>query len=445
MLLQPMDKTFSLEFNPLMNVKSVKDYEEEIERLKKEVFDLKTHIASNNVQMGAENLPQILFEQNKKFEELIKEKQGLEKSVSEMSARIEQVSQEKMILENKYAQDMMFCNDKMGLLEDENKRLIHRQDAVNGEAAGISQLKNAYGELQIQNNMLRQQLQNAEKLHEQFKYDSDTKKEALKTQLVEAKQKLENRANESAFEREKLTKMAEREHSQLQQSSALANELRETLKNEIEERQRLQSEYLELEKGLQAITGAKYNTLPEYIHKLEREGKIFSAGMEKFRNILVQKITRMRNEVGLLSKRAEDIKKQTALTGDDIRFLDKLNIRRTSLSAMIVGFKDTYFALHRKIELLQNEAKDATFFASNNQHAHDAKTQALLGEFNKQLTEAMREFLACKKYLEKKAQENKLLKNENSQLLKELASFRPSSNMAYGGLVDGFKLHSKAV
>ena len=51
------NKSFSLHFNPLTNVKCVKDYEEEIANLKAENFELKAQITHTNI-------PKVLYENN---------------------------------------------------------------------------------------------------------------------------------------------------------------------------------------------------------------------------------------------------------------------------------------------------------------------------------------------------------------------------------------------
>ncbi len=77
------EKSFSLNFQPIQNVKPIKEYEEEIMMLKNEVFDLKTQLTH-----GAGNIPQILYENNIKVEELERNNKNMNETILNMKTTV---------------------------------------------------------------------------------------------------------------------------------------------------------------------------------------------------------------------------------------------------------------------------------------------------------------------------------------------------------------------
>lgn len=446
-----MEHSFSLEFNPLTNVKSVKDYEKEIQKLRAENFELKTHLTHSNP--SSDNLPKILYEQNEKVTRLEQEKNELGLRLDETKRALERANQDKMIIENKYSQDIFTGNEKMGLLQDENKRLILRMERLNKELADAPQMKRHVQEKEKQNEDYKNFIQNLKAQIEQLKHDFNTQTKDYEDrisdyenkiqeykinieQINERMQHMNNRSiseeHEKNNEIENLKMHIDSLQNKNNNNNLIISDLKNSLTNEIKEKQRLNLELAEIKNKKEHVETEfmkngtaienyenKITNLESYFSKIQKESFGYLNGMEKFKDIIKSKISGILECVINLNSHLENVKKACIITPENKNFLNKIKVEGQNVNQIIQGVKEIIVDLHRKIQVFKNEANNATFFAENNKNAVSKKTLKLLEAFNSQFTEAKNELIFCKKYLERKAEENKILKNENARLLKQ--------------------------
>lgn len=423
-----------MEFNPLTNVKSVKDYEQEIQRLRSENFELKTHLTHVSAHPANDNLPKLLYEQNEKFAQLDREKQEMARQLDEMRGLVAQLNQEKMLLSNKYNQEAFANGEKMGLLEDENKRLILRMEKINKENSEAQKAKGLQEEAVRVNAEYKNYIHNIEKQYEQMKFENAQQLKELEATAEELRQQAQKDAEDRKFEVDGLKRALESEGNKNKSNALIIDDLKSTLSNEIRERARLQKEHVQTREDAKKEGHERIIALQTYIDKVHREGEGYLAGMEKFKSIIGGKLNALGTEAGKLSARLEGIAKCNLISDENKKFIDKLKIREITVNGIVNGLRKIVVELHRRMEVLKKEANDATFFAESSKKGIDSKTGRLLEEFCKQFNEAKTELVACKRYLEKKAEENKTLKNENARLQKELGARPISLGFAgYGG------------
>ncbi|KAI5168661.1 hypothetical protein PAEPH01_0314 [Pancytospora epiphaga] len=408
-----MENSFSLEFNPLTNVRAVKEYEEEIQRLKREVFELKTRLTHTSSHPAAENFPKLLYEQNERLAQVSQEKLSAEKQLEETRAMLNQTAQDKMLIENKYNQDIFAANDKIALLEDENKRLLLRIEKLVKEAQDIGGLRTSNQELEVACTNYKNFINNLESQLEQTKYEFNKQIQEYEGRLEEMRQYGQTDANNKRYEVESLRKQLEKEVSSNKNNQLIINDLKETASSEIKERNRLQKE-------LNAVE-SKQNTME---HRISKECEAFVSGMGRFKTLMKEKLDGINRGMEALDTRLDVVLQKTVLSAENIAFVTRMKIVYESYDDLVRGFKGIISELFKKTELFKKEASDATFFAENNQKHMENKTLKLLEEFHKQFSEAKTELSFCKKYLVKKSEENKNLKNENIRLLRQLESGR---------------------
>lgn len=109
-----MDKSFSLHFNPITDIKTIKEYEKELERLRSENFSIKHELAHYKSSKG-EVSPDI--------------KQLIEDS----HRSIEILEREKALIVKKYEEDVKCTREKIQSMENENKRLVMCIEKLNSD------------------------------------------------------------------------------------------------------------------------------------------------------------------------------------------------------------------------------------------------------------------------------------------------------------------------
>lgn len=436
-----MENSFSLEFNPLTNVKAVKDYEEEIQKLKREVFELKTHIAHASTHPAADNLPKMLYQQNERLSQVQREKEEALKGAEEIKEMLAQTNQAKLLLENKYSQDIFACNEKIALLEDENKRLILRLEKTNKMLQEVKALQDAHQEAETRAENYKNFIQNLESQLEQTKYDFNMQAQEYEARIEEMRQQTQNEDSNKRFELENYKSRLDAEIDKNRDNGLVIEDLKRTVTREIEQRNRLiEEKNSALSNGAKTLEEARrrYET---FITRLRKENEGFSAGLDKFKAIIAKKLQGILGDLSQASDRLTTLQNSTLVSEENRKFLEKLKIRETSIGGLIAGFKRVVAELLRRNELSKKEAADATFFAENSQRTFESKTVALLEEFHKQFNEAKQELLVCQKYLIKKSEETKALKNENARLIKQVGLkhlpqdanmyYKPSTNIAH--------------
>lgn len=408
-------KSFSLQFNPLMNVKCVKDYEEEIAQLKSENFQLKT-------QLTHTNLPKVLYENQQEVESILRQKEELQNAFDNLNRAYENLGQEKRLLENKYSQEFSLFNEKNGILEDENKRLIMRLEKLNREIQETTNIKAELNRTASEANNLRESLLNLEKQNEQSRYDFEQQVQMMKGEFEQFRRDFENEVKNKEFEIETLKKKLELSIQKEKNSSFIISDLKATLNSQMKEKSivdeiktsenMLRRQLEELKQKKQALE-TELRESQETIEKINKEYKVYLNGMDKFKSLILQKLSGVSNSLVDLNGKISMVKTFCYISEENRLLISKLRLKYSNINDIVTFFKDKHAELYRRIESIKKDA------AENTKNSIDKKTQAILIEFKNQFNEAKNELLVCKKYLEKKAAENKALKNENARLIGE--------------------------
>lgn len=412
------NKSFSLQFNPLTNVKCVKDYEEEIASLKVENFELKTQLTHHNI-------PKVLYENKQEME-------TIQNAYENLNRGFQNLLQEKKLLENKYNQDMTIASEKNSFIEDENKRLLLRLEKLNREVQETVNMRNEVLSLRemIQNNekqglqqkyIYEREIEDIKTQFETYKREADNeiklksiKIDEIKNQFEaykrDANNELESYKNEfqaKSLELENQRKRFEQVCQKEKNNSFVINDLKTTLNSQIKD------------KSLIEDLLSKNQLLESKIKEKEREQKVYLNGMEKFKNVISKKMNEVSSELQETNENFLKVKSFCHISDENYKLFSKLNVKYSNFNEIINFFKERHSEAYKKIEILRKEATDAVFFASNTKNCVDKKTINILQEFKEQFNEAKNELLVCKRYLEKKALENKALRNENGRLMNE--------------------------
>jgi hypothetical protein len=427
-----MEKSFSLHFNPLTNVKSVKDYEQEIHKLKTENFDLKSQLTHSNAPSQASN--EIL-------KNLETEKSQLLSKIENLKISLEAVNNDKRILENKYNQDIYINTEKIGLLEDENKRLILRMEKFNKEIDDLQRLKN-------ENSSLHNEIMSLQNINNSLKSEFQNESNSLRSAL----QNLEKQNEQLKYECSKLESRNEAENLQrnyeieMKNANLMLTDLKNTLSNEIKEKNRILSEFNKAMSELKMKDQIKENEVSKIseicISCSQKEIKTYSLGMERFKSVISNKLSNVCSALQNINKRMESIKSNYTISEEHHKFLERIKAKG-NINDIVSAAKAVIIDLNRKNEILRKEAADATFFAQNNKKFTDGKSNVILESLMNQFKEARKELDLCKSYLEKKALENKQLKIENSRLSSEAfkkARQIETAKKMYDGFVNKFGL-----
>lgn len=389
------NKSFSLQFNPLMNVKCVKDYEDEIANLKAENFELKAQLTHSNI-------PKVLYENKQEMESLLAQKQELENNMENLKRVYESLAQEKRLLENKYNQDISLSNEKQSLLEDENKRLLLRLEKLNKEIQDAPSMKHELNNTIEQMNSLRETIQNMEKRDQQMQYEIES-----------FRRQAEEEIKSKNFEIENLRKKLEITIQREKNSSFIISDLKSALNTQIKEKSMLEEAKVN-ESELRNLLEVAQREKKELIESVQKEHTIYLNGMEKFKKLILEKLAGITTSLVGLNERISQIKMFAYVSEENKAFISKINVRCKCINDLIVFFKEKHADLYKKLDSLKQET------AVGQRAAMDKKMQAILLEFRNQFNEAKNELIVCKKYLEKKAAENKALKTENARLSGEI-------------------------
>lgn len=432
-----MENSFSLEFKPLSKVKSVKDYEDEIHRLKAENFDLKTRITHSVGPQAPDNLPKILYEHNQQISQLEREKQEAFQKIENLNKILEQINQDRRLLENKYNQEIFVNNEKMSLLEDENKRLVLRMEKLNRESSENSKYKSQIQEAETIVSNMKAVINNLEKQNSQISFEYNKQLEDLKNNINQIQQESKINLQNKDFEISHLKRELESEMMKNKDNCLIINDLKSTLSNEIGEKRK----HCQDEESFRAKNEKLLNDNEESNTRVQKDYKNYMAGMEKFRNIISSKLQGLRGEILNISEQVNAMTTKIEISAENIKFLQKLKINSNSLNGLITALKVLFIDAHKKMEILKKEVTDTTFFAENNKRAAVGEVTLRLEEFKSQLLSAKNELILCRQYLEKKASENKNLKNENSKLIAEVARKTKqieNAKVVYNGMANNF-------
>lgn len=109
-----MDKSFSLHFNPITDIKTIKEYESELEKLRNENFAIKHELS---------------YYKNGKNEI----SPDIRKLLEDSHRSIEILEKEKMLVAKKYEGDIKSTKDRVLSMENENRRLLKCIENINDD------------------------------------------------------------------------------------------------------------------------------------------------------------------------------------------------------------------------------------------------------------------------------------------------------------------------
>lgn len=132
------EHSFSLQFNPLQRIKTVKDYEREIEELRNENFEIKHQLAHGRAggpEGIQEDIQQLLVDSKRSIDILEAENAELSRQVCGMKETVKRMEAERG--EADAGRRVQECLNKISLLEEENGRLLQHLSGVNGANAKL--------------------------------------------------------------------------------------------------------------------------------------------------------------------------------------------------------------------------------------------------------------------------------------------------------------------
>lgn len=408
-----------------MNVKCVKDYEEEIAQLKGENFELKTQLTHTQVP---HNLPKVLYENKQQIDSLESQKRELQATLENINRACEALGQEKRLLENKYNQDMSLSNEKIGLLEDENKRLVMRLEKFNREIQETQNIRNELAQASSELSSMKGLIQNLHTHNEQLKYEYEGQLADIRAKAEEYRKSAEAGAAERDFEAEGYKKKYEAECMKNKNNVLIINDLKSTLNQQMKEKsmmeemgeasRSLHTQLRDMTKKNQDLS-EKLSGADRCVEKMRDDHRTYMGGMEKFKSIILQRMSAISQSLVDVSEQFLGVKKLCHISDESRNFLARAGIRYSSINDVIVFFRQRLAEGQKRMDVLRKEVSDAAMFASSSKQSLDKKTLEILRQFKEQFGEAKGELAACKKYLENKALENKTLRNENARLLSD--------------------------
>ncbi|AFM97667.1 hypothetical protein EHEL_010430 [Encephalitozoon hellem ATCC 50504] len=314
------EHSFSLQFNPLQRIKTVKDYEKEIEELRNENFEIKHQLSHYKASSGGniqEDIQKLLLDSKRSIDILEGENEELSKQVERMDEMVKKARKEKENAEAKLKEDLEGCLNKISMLEEENGRLLKHLESVNGVNA----------KLREENGMLEECFNRS------------------KNAIDEQKSLIEKMASEKE-ERSQVEKEL------MSYKNALLNSNKE--KDQIMyERERERSEYNNKISQLQGVVGsfeekmnlkeAEMNQMREYYKTMEDEYK------EMYRQ-------KQSNEL-YLKEMGENYMRET-------REKQELALRNEDLRREIEQLKTSRNDLKKRLEVCENEKRALSYRVS---------------------------------------------------------------------------------
>jgi hypothetical protein len=222
-----------------------------------------------------------------------------------------------------------------------------------------------------------------------------------------------NMENGKAFRIEEITKALEMEMNRNKSNQLMINDLKSTLSTEIKERSRAQKRIDEMESAIRRMEEEEW--------KMKEELRIYSGGISKFRCVITGKIETIVGRIKELNNRIGGcIVPRYSLNEENREFLIRLKISCKSFNSTIDGFRIYLADVYKRMSGLRKEAEG---------EKRTERTAKLIDELQKQFIEVKNELIVGKRYLEKKAIENKSLRNENTVLRREIKRIEGAARM----------------
>ncbi|ORD94811.1 hypothetical protein ECANGB1_2341 [Enterospora canceri] len=439
------------------NMKSVKEYDAEIKQLKEEVFDLKTQLAQNN-NVNATNIPKMLYENSNVVEELNKKTFRLENENKQLRENMEIyknnlgiLCNEKAEIENKLKETETAADERIGLLEDENRRLLNRlnkiqsnetqlrsiivgleNEARSNASSNESRLHGFQSEIlnmRNENEILKAKASDLSHLRKQLdEYSREMSRlEDRNNQIITENNDLNNEINKLKIENQGMnnSNMTAVTNNRMvindlnQKNEQLMNENRNLvlkIESANENVKFLEEKLASYDSGTETRETALISQLVNYKN-----------GMVKFRSILNGKLEEIKRKLIAVEKDAAETKACCKLSDESLRiiqeetglredininkFINGLKIRINGLQSELSDTIKRNKSLEKTRVLLEHENNDMAQFKS-------------IGDLKSQIAEAMEELALCRGYMQKKAKENTDLKNTNAKLTAEHGKIR---------------------
>jgi chromosome segregation ATPase len=211
-----VDNSFSLQFTPLQRIKTVKDYETEIDHLKNENFELKHQLSHYKTLKSAgvnEDMQRLLLDSKRSIDILENEKDALNKQIEILRNAAQKLSEEKDEVETRMAHNLQECLGKIALLEEENGRLIKHVENINEMSLKLRSDSERYNECM---RTIEDQKAYIERILDEKKGLGE-KEEQLRNERTAAEKELANYKNSVlnlSREREQLVYEREREKNE---------------------------------------------------------------------------------------------------------------------------------------------------------------------------------------------------------------------------------------
>ena len=397
-------------FNPIANVKTVREYENEVKQLKEEIFELKTQMVGNN----STNIPKILYEasnnaseMNSKIEDLLRKINLLEKENHTLldtnntyKEQMDELNKQKFKNETeiqKYKERILF-------LEDENKRLFFKLNKTQSNESQLRSIVNS-----IEGNM--KELKSA---NSTFSNDINY----YKTQMTVFQGEINTLNNEIIA--------VNNENEILKQNNHELNDQVFKLKNEIDNMNKKQNEIL----NSFSCTNSSFNSVKQQLEKtiFEQKEKLnsnkneiedllnckkqymanlinFKNGMKTFRKITMESIYKITEKIQNLNSKVDVFANNFRLNKKCKEILEERNFLKkfANINDLILFF-------------VKNETKVA--------EKTEIRVTKRIDNIKEQIKEAMSELNIFKEYMQKKAIENKDLKKSNAKLLNESSKIK---------------------
>lgn len=429
-----MENSFSLQFNKMTQLKTVQEYEKEIERLSNENWEIKhqlAHLKSNPILGVDEDIQKLLYDSKTSIDILENENKNFQKQINHMKEILRTNNEEKDKLIKDFNDRIEDAENKFLSIEEENQRLITHIENMKNKYENIYQehkmcnekslnLQNQITNLQNENNNIKNEkatyfseggklLQENERMTIQYKniYEENLNLKNINNENIkkinqldeinkEYKNKiisLENINNENQKQINKLSKTIE-------ESEMYFKELQKSFNKETRDKQSLAFENENIKDNLLNAN--------KKIEILENEKRAMKYKLNLTDDHLLEEINNCKNFVDNLIRKMKNLQPKK----DTIEFLNILNIKNGNINFVVSAFKIIYNKMKERIEVLRRESHDLTKFNKND------KLLKIIKEFTEEFKKAKNDLDETKEYLEKKNIEIKEIKKERNSIQK---------------------------
>jgi chromosome segregation ATPase len=464
-----MENSFSLQFNPMTQLKTVQDYENEIARLQNENFEIKHQLSyykTNPVSSVDDDIQKLLYDSKTSIDILENENKNLHKQIDHMKEIIRSNNSDKEKLIKDFTDQKKDCEGRLANMEEENQRLIshignmkNKYESICQEHKMCQEGKNEINNLRNENSNLKNEINNLRNENNLLRGEKN-ENNLLRGEINNLNNNINLLQNEvNNLKNEKMTFFAEgekllNENSQLQSQYKILYEERNNLlnlKNDYERRLKLADEECKnYERKIKSFScdmealkesDLYYKELQRNFNKETRDKQKIAIENEDLRNeieILNKKLEIIQNEkramkykmskddgylykeiCNELSNYKEIIDgitnkvRKMYLTKENEDFLTSINIKNRNFNNIVSLFRNLYSRMKDRIEVLRRELHDMNKFNKND------KVMEVVKKIAEEFKNAKYDLENCKKYLEKKSKEIKEIKREKMGLEKK--------------------------